>query len=95
MKAVIRRVARLEVRFAPAARTPRQCFRTVVRRLDSPPSLQGATCTRTLMPDGTLYELVRLDRSHPDSAGATDEEIEEFIANVPIAIVAAGSGGIP
>ena len=32
-------------------------------RLDSKPGLEGATCTRMLLPGGMVSEIVRLDKS--------------------------------
>ena len=55
----------------------------LVRRLDREPSFERATCTRSLCPDGTLFEVVRLDKM----AGAeqpTDAELNTWIAGFPI-----------
>jgi hypothetical protein len=63
MNRVSRRIRRLEGQFVPADRKPRQTLRIVVRTRDRTPSLENATCTRTLCPNGTLMEVVRLDES--------------------------------
>jgi hypothetical protein len=56
-----RRVERLEER-SGAGSKPRKALRIVLRRLDGTSSLENAGCTRTLCPNGTLIEMVRLDR---------------------------------
>ncbi len=53
MKALSRRLCRLEHQLAPV-RGPLQRFRIVVRGVDRKPSLEGATCTRTGEPGGTV-----------------------------------------
>jgi hypothetical protein len=65
-----RRVGRLEDRSGIGTGMPRKVFRIVVRRLDGTPSVENAECSRTLCPDGTLLEVVRLDRL-PQPANTT------------------------
>src|ERR1039458_1802200 len=43
MKAIAKRLRRLEDQFAPAERKPRDYFRIVLRRLDRIPGLEGAS----------------------------------------------------
>ena len=49
MKAIAKRLRRLEDQFARAERKPRDYFRIVRRRLDRKPGLEGATCRRNLV----------------------------------------------
>ena len=82
MKAVARRLRRLEDHSAVNGK-PRDRFRIIVRRMDREPGLEGATCHRTLFPNGTLSEIVRLDKS---SGGCepTEDELDRWIARFPI-----------
>jgi hypothetical protein len=91
MKEVIRRLSRLENQFNPPV--PRTSFRVVVRiedpdkpavrRRDREPSFEKATCKRSLCPDGTLWEVVRLDNGEGGEQ-PTDEELNRWIASFPI-----------
>ncbi len=56
----------------------------VVRNRDSEPSFEKATCTRTLCPDGTLWEVVRLDKMSEGVGQPTDTELNTWIAGFPI-----------
>jgi hypothetical protein len=92
MKTVIRRLNRLENQFNPPV--PRTSFRVVVRmedpdapaarRRDREPSFEKATCKRALCPDGTLWEVVRLDKVGEDGEQPTDAELNTWIACHPI-----------
>jgi hypothetical protein len=64
MKPVAKRIDRLEEHLRLTL-TPRKRLSVVVMRVDRKPSLEGATCTRTLCPDGTLMQVVHLDQSRP------------------------------
>jgi hypothetical protein len=55
-----RRVRRLEERSGINASQPRKVVRIVVRRLDRDPSPEAVECKKTLCPDGSLIEVVRL-----------------------------------
>ena len=83
MKTVIRRLARLEDRFAPAARrNPKHSVRLVVSLMDHPLSLETSTCTRTLnTANGYLTEVVRLDGIR---GGITDDELDRFVEKFPV-----------
>jgi ribosome-binding factor A len=83
MKAVTRRIAQLEEHLQ-VTRDPRKRLCIVVSRVDRTPSLEDATCTRTLCHDGTLMEVVRLDQSRPGREELTDEELERWIETIPI-----------
>lgn len=92
MKAITRRLNRIENRFSPPK--PRTRFRVVIRRedVDAPlvrnrdrePSSENATCTRSLCSDGTLGEVVRLDNMGEGSERPSDEELNTWIAGFPI-----------
>jgi len=56
---------------------PRETLRVLVRGW----TMASSECTRTLCPDGTLLECVRLDGS---GAELPDGELERFIASFPI-----------
>jgi hypothetical protein len=64
--------------------TPRKRLSIVVTRVDRKPSLEGATCTRTLCPDGTLMQVVYLFQSRPRREELTDQELERWIETFPI-----------
>ena len=59
----------------------REPFRVVVSHAGKPFDLATATCTRTLMQDGGLLEIVNVNGSGND---LSDEELEEFIQSHPI-----------
>jgi len=56
-------------------------FRIVVSHAGKPFNLSTATCTRTLMPDGGLMEIVNVNGSGHE---LSDEELERFIQSFPI-----------
>jgi hypothetical protein len=58
-------------------------MRLVFGRSGARPSLEGATCRRTLCPDGTLLETVAYTK-HNDGPDLTDEEIEQWIESFPV-----------
>jgi hypothetical protein len=64
-------------------RGPRERFRMVVRTCERT-SLDGATCRRSLWPDGTLFELVRLDHCRVGHDELTSAELDRFIAGFQI-----------
>lgn len=53
----------------------------VVSRAGEPFDLAKVTCTRTLMSDGRLVEIVNMNGSGHD---LSDEELERFIQSFPI-----------
>jgi hypothetical protein len=70
-------VGNLEV-LSGVDRSPRERFRIVVRAGERA-SLDGATCQRSLCPDGTLFELVRLDHCLAGHDELTSAELDRFI----------------
>jgi hypothetical protein len=79
MRAVVRRVARLE-NVSARHRDPSKRCRVVVSRLDRTAKLENSTCLRTLS-GGFLTEVVRLDGARE---GLPDADIEQFIASFGI-----------
>jgi len=55
-------------------------FRVVVSRV-GPLDLSKATCSRIIMPDGRLMELVDL---HGTREGLSEEDLKSFIQSFPI-----------
>jgi len=84
MNSVIRRLRRLEGHFGPADRKPRKYLRYVVQRMEGKPGLENATCSRTLWPDGTVLEMVRLGERGEGQEELTDEELDRWVASFPI-----------
>ena len=82
MKAIARRLRRLEDQVGSAGRQ-RESFRLVLRRLDREPGLEGATCRRTLLPNGTVNENVVLGTSRSGRELSTGE-LDGWIATFPI-----------
>jgi hypothetical protein len=56
----------------------------VVRRRDREPSFEKATCTRSLCPDGTLWEVVRLDKIAEVAEQPTAAELNTWVAGFPL-----------
>jgi hypothetical protein len=83
VKAIAKRLCRLEEQIVPADRQPRVSSRIVLHRLDRISGLEGATCWRTLLRDGTVSESVVLGRSSNGRA-ATDEELDRWVETFPI-----------
>ena len=80
MKAIGRRLSRLEDRFAPRDK-PRDRIRMVVSRVGRDEGLENATCKRTLCANGSLIEVVRLNGS---GDGLTDQDLDGFVESRPI-----------
>jgi hypothetical protein len=73
--------ARLQKLERQRSQVERGRFRIVVSHAGRPFDLATATCTRTLMPDGGLMEIVNVNGSGHD---LSDEELERFIQSFPI-----------
>jgi hypothetical protein len=91
MKAIAKRLRRLEQQLAPADGRPREVLRLIVRPVGPLPSLDGATCSRTLCSNGSVMEVVslmgspdRLTRRGCGNSPVTGEELEAFIQRTPI-----------
>jgi hypothetical protein len=83
MRVLEKRLRRLEDQLGPADGKPRHYFRIVLIRLDRIPGLEGATCRRTLLPNGTVSENVVLGTSRNGRELSTDE-LDGWIATFPI-----------
>jgi hypothetical protein len=90
MRAITRRPNRIESQLNPSPPEPRTRFRVVIRREDPDAPVtrrlgfKGATCTRSLCPDGTPWEVVRLDKTCNGGAQPTDAELSTWVAGFPI-----------
>src|SRR5690242_1820164 len=84
MRALERRLSRLESESERCNGKPRTYFRMNLIRLDRVPGLIGATCTRRLSSDGaSVHESVVL--GHSDTGKRiTDEELDRWVGSFPI-----------
>jgi hypothetical protein len=82
MKAIVRRVGRLEERFeTQLSGKPKSGLRIIVTRAGSEAAnLATSTCTRYVR-DGLLTEVVQLDGAR---GSISDEKLETFVARFPI-----------
>ena len=83
VRAIARRLRRLEDQFGPTERKPRDYSRIVLIRLDRIPGLEGAMCRRTWWPNGTVHKSVVLGKSS-DGHELTKEELDQWVASFPI-----------
>jgi len=84
MKAIARRLRRLEDEFGPTDGKPRERFRLVLRPAGlRNPALEGATCRRTLCPNGTVLESVEF-RTSSNGPELTQGELDEWVASFPV-----------
>ena len=83
MKAIAKRLSRLEDQFGPADGKPWERFRLVVRLAGKMFDSESATCRRTLCPNGTVLESVqfRTSRNGPE---LTQEELDMWVASFPV-----------
>jgi len=83
MKAIVRRVGRLEDRFPiNSSGKPKVALRIFVSLpWKGPANLATSTCTRMLNAAGGIIETVKLDG---DEASVSPDELEKFIASFPI-----------
>jgi hypothetical protein len=58
-------------------------IRVVVTRVGPRLDLAKATCSRTVWPDGQLFELVKLNSTRE---GLSEEDLESFIQSFPIEV---------
>jgi hypothetical protein len=56
----------------------------VVEMTWAKPSLEGATCTRTLWPNGTLFEMVRFNKRNEGPDELTQDELDRWVESFPI-----------
>ena len=55
----------------------------MVSMAGSKPSLEDATCTRTLRADGTLLELLWFKKHNEEPDELTDEELDRWVEKLP------------
>jgi len=79
VKAVIRRLDRLEDRFRLTK--PRNVLRIILTRIGDEADLKKATCSRSLSAGGFLMELVNLKGCNNTF---TSEEMDRFVESFPI-----------
>jgi hypothetical protein len=79
-----RRIQRLEDRSGPDSSKPRKELRIVVTCLDRESGLENAGCIRTLCPDGTLLETVRLDLSDEGHEELSEEALARLVESFPV-----------
>ena len=72
------RLKRLERQQSQIALEP---FRVVVSHAGKPLDLAKATCTRTIWPNGQLFEFVNLNGT---DHGLSKEDLEKFIQSFPV-----------
>jgi hypothetical protein len=82
VKAIAKRLHRLEDQFGPADGKPRERFRLVVRSAGEMLGSESATCRRTLCPDGTLMELIEMSATH--ARDLSQEELNRWVATFPV-----------
>ena len=83
MRALARRLGRLEDQIVTADK-PRSRLRLMVMMAGSRPSLEDASCTRSLCKDGSLLELVRFERHNDRPDDLTDEELDDWVEMFPV-----------
>jgi hypothetical protein len=83
MRAVVRRI-RLEDQFGSAMGKPRRRLRIMISMAGDKPSLEDATCRRTLWPDGSLFELVQFNAHNYGPDELTDEELDRWLESYPV-----------
>jgi hypothetical protein len=91
MKALANRLYRLEQRLVQTdyLHHPRNVMRIVVSGFAEQPGIgPDARCTRTLCPNGTLMECVKLDG---DDETLSKDEIGQFVNGFPVTILGTGS----
>jgi len=75
LKARLKKLERLQ------SQVSREPFRLVVSHAGKPLDLAKATCTRTIWPNGQLFEFVNLNGT---DYGLSKEDLEKFIQSCPI-----------
>src|SRR5580700_7786298 len=84
MKAIARRLGRLEDHLGAADRKPRKRFRVMTGRTGRAKlDLKSSSCQRTLCADGTVSESIVLVRGN-NGREVTYAELEEWVESFPI-----------
>ena len=84
MKAIAKRLRRLEDEFAPEDGKPRNYSRLVLQPAGlRTPDLEHSTCRRTQWPNGTVSETVEFGTGS-NGREVTDDELDKWIAGFPV-----------
>ncbi len=84
MKAIAKRLRRLEDQFGPADGKPRERFRIVLQPAGlRTPDLEHSTCRRTLWPNGTVSETVEFGTGN-NGREVTNDELDQWVASFPL-----------
>ena len=86
MRAISRRLSRLEDRVGVADR-PQRRLRILVRRAGARPCLEGAICTRMLCVDGSLLETVKFNKQNDGRDEPTPEEVDKWVETFPVRVL--------
>ena len=84
MRAVVRRIDRLEDQFGSTNEKPRRRLRMMISMAGAEPSLEDATCRRTLWPDGTVFEMIEFNRHNEGPDELTDEKLDRWLEEFPV-----------
>jgi hypothetical protein len=84
MKTTNRRLSKLEDRLRPEGWKPRGQWRYLICVSGARRRLEGASCQRSLWPDGTLFEMVMFPEHSAGADEVTDDELERWIASFPV-----------
>jgi hypothetical protein len=83
MKAIARRLSRLEDQHGAADRKPQKRFRVMIRPTERAKiDLENSSCQRTWCADGTVSEHIVLVAGS-NGRDLTDVELEEWVAGFP------------
>jgi hypothetical protein len=85
VKAVARRLGRLEDQLGGADRKPRKTFRIMTSPVGGRADLENSWCRRTLCADGTVSESIFLVGGH-NARQITDAKLEAWIDSFPIEV---------
>jgi len=88
MKAINRRLCRLEHRFAPPDGS-HGSIRIVLRAVGpekgiEAETLEDAKCSRTTWPNGTLFEMVPLNGGNDETSKVSAQELDRWVGDFPI-----------
>jgi hypothetical protein len=84
MRAVVRRIDRLEDQLGSANGKTRRRLRMMISMAGAEPSLEDANCRKTLWSDGTLFEMVEFNKHNDGPDELTDEELGRWLERFPV-----------
>jgi hypothetical protein len=86
VKAIAKRLCRLEDQFGPADGKPRKTFRVTTQPVGrGPVDLGNSCCQRTLCADGTVCESITLVAGD-NGREITEDELEQWVESFPIEV---------